>query len=336
MGGMLACVAGAKRHHSVPRNYLERFAQGDQLFVRRRDGATFTTNCINVAVESGFYDVALEDGSRSKQVEETLADVEAATTAVFRVIDETGEPPPPGAEEREVLSIYLAFQMTRTPEQRERTLFPERLAAYLDGRDLTRDSVAAYLADHHLGFSPGANEIDAAFDFASVALQDRSILTPEFSMQMMLRSVAGLAPRLAGFHWCVEHDRKQRFITSDTPLVLWRTPTHRDEFEGFGIETAEEIRFPLDPAKQLVLTPRTRTPSARVQPARSAAANQDAALACHNFVVAHPSQRARVAQLELPPRRPTLRFNTGPLLRRQPDGTTIEDGEVLHMWVPRR
>ena len=320
----------------MPRNYLERFADGDQVFVRRRDGATFITNCINVAVESGFYDIELEGGGKSKQVEEVLSDVEGTTADVFRMIDRTMEAPPPASDAREVLAVYLALQMTRTPEQRERMLFPERLAVYLDGRELTRDDVAAYLAEQHLGFTPAENEIDAAYDFASVALRDRSVLTPEFSMQMMLRSVTGVAPRIAGFEWCVEHDRKQRFITSDTPLVLWRTPTYRDEFEGFGIETAEEIRFPLDPSKQLVLTRKARTPGARVNPARSATVNQDAAFACHNFVVAHPSQRARVEELDLPDRRPTLRFNTGPLLRRLPDGTSIEEGEVLHLWVPRR
>lgn len=329
-------MAGAKRHHYVPRNYLERFADGDQVFVRRRDGTTFTTNCVNVAVESGFYDIELEGGGKSKQVEGILADVEGATADVFRMIDRTMEAPPPDAEERAVLSVYLALQMTRTPEQRERTLFPERLAVYLDGRELTRDLVATYLTEHHLGYAPTDNEAGAAFDFASVALRDRSFLTPEFSMRMMLRAVSDLTPRLTQLEWCVEHDRKSRFITSDTPLVLWRTPIYRDEFEGFGIATAEEIRFPLDPAKQLVLTGARRTPSARVNPARSAVCNRDAAYACHNFVVAHPTQRARAEQLDLPPRRPTLRFNSGPLVRARPDGRTVEDGEVLHMWVPRR
>lgn len=328
-------MVGAKRHHYVPRSYLERFAQGDQVFVRRRDGTTFTTNCTNVAVESGFYDIEF-GGGKSKEVEATLGNVEGATADVFRMIDKTGESPPPGAEEREVLAVYLALQMTRTPEQRERTLFPERLARFLDGRELTRDLIATYLADHHLKFMPTGNEIDAALDFASVVLQNRSILTPEFSMHMMLRSVTDLAPKLAQFEWCVEHDRKQRLITSDTPLVLWRPPTYRDEMEGFGIDTAEEIRFALDPNKQLVLTRTPRTPSARVSPQRSAAANEDTAAACHHFVVAHPSQRARVEQLELPAHRPTLRFNSGPLLRRLPDGRTVEDGEVLHVWVPRR
>lgn len=329
-------MAGAKRHHYVPRSYLERFADGDQVFVRRRDGATFTTNCINVAVEAGFYDIEVQGGGKSKAVEEILADVEGATAEVFRAIDAAMSAPVPGSAERDVLSVYLALQMTRTPEQRERLIFPERLAKFLDGRELTRELVAAYLTDHHIGFAPSENEVEGAWTFASVALRGLSALTPELSMRLMLSSVSELAPRLAGLRWCVEHDRKERFVTSDTPLVLWRTPTVRDQFEGFGVETAEEIRFPLDPGKQLVLSRSARSPSARVNPSRSAECNQDVAYASHNFVIGHPRERVRLEALDLPERRPTLRFNTGPLLRSLDDGRTVEDGEILHMWVPRR
>ena len=82
------------------------------------------------------------------------------------------------------------------------------------------------------------------------------------------------------------------------------------------------------------MTKRERSPSTRISPERSAACNQDVAFGCHNFVVAHPSQQARVGRLDLPKRRPVLRFNLGPLLREQPDGTTIENGEVMHTWGP--
>jgi|GEM_PF-5079744 hypothetical protein len=87
--------------------------------------------------------------------------------------------------------------MTRTPEQRERVLFPERLAVFLDGRELTRELVATYLAEHHLGFTPTHSEVEGAWTFASVALQERSKLRHELSMRIMLDMVDTLAPRLA-------------------------------------------------------------------------------------------------------------------------------------------
>jgi Protein of unknown function (DUF4238) len=230
-------MPGPKRHHYVPRMYLERFARQSQVFVRRRDGNSFTSNTINVAVESGFYDVRASDdaGAPSKVVEDTLADVEGAVGAAFAEIDRTGSPPQVDSDNRRRLATYLALQMTRTPEQRERALFPERLAEYLGDRELTRDAVTAYLREVHLGFSPGESEIQGAFDFATVALRDRGVLTPEFAMSLMFRSVAQLTPHLHDLSWTVEHERKGRFITSDTPLAVWRPPTERDEYEGVGV-----------------------------------------------------------------------------------------------------
>jgi hypothetical protein len=333
---MLAFVSGAKRQHYVPRSYLTRFASDDKVFVRRRDGKTFTANCRNVAVETGFYDIDLPSGDKSKVVEETLADVEDATARAMRVIDDAGEAPAPATSERETLAVFLALQLTRTPETRERLLFPQRLAQHLDGREVTREAVRSYLTDHHLGFAPSDREVEGAWTFAVAALQGELAITREDSMRLMPSMVTELAPRLNSMWWSVEHDRKGRLMTSDSPFVMWRTPTDRDEFEGFGIDNAEELRFPLDPSKQLVLSRTARSPAARVAQVRVATCNQDMAFASHTFLVGHPKDRQRIEALELPTRRPILRFNVGPLLRRLEGGQLVEDGEMLHMWVPRR
>lgn len=210
-----------KRHHYVPRLFLERFAEDGLLFVRRRDGITFATGAANVAVDTGFYDPRLDDGSTSKVVEHVLADIEGLMANVFRAIDGFGEVPARGTPDREVFAVYLALQCTRTPEQRERVLFPERLASYLAGRELTRDLVAEYLTVEHLRSTPRESEVQAAFDYATVALREPDVLTAEFAMDMMLRSVEHLVPTLDELEWTVEHERKGRLITSDTPLVIW-------------------------------------------------------------------------------------------------------------------
>lgn len=325
-----------KRHHFVPRFYLDRFSADGAVHVRRRDGHTFTSGTINVAVETGFYDMHLPDGTVSDAMENLLSEVEGDAASALASIDATLAPPALGSFDRAALSLHLALQLARTPEQRERLLFPERLATFLDGRDLTKPLVAEYLGTVHLGFPPKQNEVDGAFDFAAYVLQGDERITPEHSMMITISTVKETAPALEAMHWCIEHDRKGRLITSDTPMVLWRTPTPRDAFEGFGINTAEQIRFPLDPTKQLVLTHKPRPPSVRIGPQDSAACNQDLAYACHRFVVAHPHEQTRTGLLDLPRKRPVVRFASGPLLRERPDGTVVEDGEILHSWVPRR
>jgi hypothetical protein len=326
-----------KRHHFVPEFYLIRFAtETERVLERRRDGVEFVTNTDNVAAASGFYDIMLPDGKKSKEVENHLSTVEGDAAEVLRTIDTSMSAPPPGSEERTALSVYLGLQMTRTRELREQIQFPLKVAEFLCGRDLTHELIAEFLEEIHLGFPPSEGEVKGAFDYSSFLLQDPASMTRERSMELMFDAAQAVVPRLTARNWCIEHDRKGRLVTSDTPLVLWRRPSPRDAYEGVGVEDADEIRFPLDPNKQLIMTKRERSPSARISPERSATCNQDVALGCHNFVVAHPSQQTRVAQLDLPKRRPVLRFNSGPLVREQPDGTTIKDGEVMHTWVPRR
>lgn len=110
----------------------------------------------------------------------------------------------------------------------------------------------------------------------------------------------------------------------------------RDDYEGVGVANAEELRFPLDPGKQLVLTRKPRTPSCRAGPSRTAACNADTAAGCHRFIVGHVAEMGRINALALVPHRPVLRFDTGPLYERSPDGKQVYKGEVIHTWVPRR
>jgi hypothetical protein len=330
-------VPDQKRHHFVPEFYLLRFAnENERVLERPRSRKEFVTNIDNVAAECGFYDVTQPDGTKSKEVEDRLTQVEGDTAEVLRWIDTTMEAPPSGSHERAALSEYLGLQMSRTRELREQTQFPLKVEAFLDGRALTFDLMAEFLEQIHLGFAPIDGEVQGAFDYTAILLQDRKLLTAEWSMSVMFDTAEMAAPVLAERYWCIEHDRKERLVTSDTPLAIWRTPSSKDAYSGTGVVDADEIRFPLDPSKQLVMTKRGRSPSARINPERSAACNQDMALACHNFVIAHPSQQERVVQLELPERRPVLRFNSGPLLQEQPGGSSIQGGQVMHAWVPRR
>jgi hypothetical protein len=60
------------------------------------------------------------------------------------------------------------------------------------------------------------------------------------------------------------------------------------------------------------------------------------AAGCHRFVVGYPGDASRIDALALTPRRPVLRFNSGPLYERGPDGIDVYKGDVIHAWVPRQ
>jgi hypothetical protein len=327
-------VNDPRRHHTVQRAYLDRFADRGQVFVRRRDGRSFQASTGNVAVETGFYDVTDATGERSTAVEKHLQTIEDPATAAMARIDDTGQPPVEGTPDREALSRYLGLQATRTPETRERILFARRVAEYAGDREVTEELVAEYLETVHLGFRPQASEVGAAWDVVTLTLREApETLTPEFAIGMMLQMTARASPVLAGLCWTIESDRKERLITSDMPVVMWRRPTPRDAYEGVGIGDAEEIRFPLDPSKQLVLTPGRRTPTARMDTERVRRVNADVASSCHRFVVSHPKNGREALAPELTDDRPVIRFNSGPAYSAE-TGERLE-GEILHMWVPR-
>jgi hypothetical protein len=320
----------------VPRAYLARFGHNGRVLVRWRDKTgTIPMGVQNVAVECGFYEIEGPTGARSVAVEEALAGLEGDAAAAIQLIDRTKAPPDVGTPERTTLAAFMALQLNRTPEQRGRVLFAKDLAAYAGARKLDKMVVAEYLERVHLGFRPRDSEVSAALDLAQV-LRDPAVLTNEFAIRLMLESVDQLFPILLDRHWTLEIARKPRLLTSDHPLVIWRTPSPRDRYEGVGIANAEQVRFPLDPGKQLVLTVTQGPPVRPIEPDHVRTCNADIAGACHRFIVGHPNRPRPIQDVPLAPKRPVLRFNTGPLYEKQPDGSVVYRGEVLPTWVPRR
>lgn len=324
-----------KRHHQVPRSFLNRFGTGEKVRVRWRDGRSFATGTINVAVESGFYDLPDPAGGVSSRVEEALAEVDGAAVEAMATIDRTGIAPAEGSDARFVLAVFLGLELTRTTQHRKQVMFPQRVAAWAGGREISERLVAEYLEQVHLGFPPRRREAEGAHAYITEMLKGGTDLA-EVAVEMILKMVEAYVPRLLAMHWTLELAPQAQFITSDTPVVVWRKPSRMDEFQGVGIDSADELRFPLDPGKQLVLSKRQRTRVLRVQPHRVRRSNADMAAGCHRFIVGRPDQQHLLDAIQLYARPPVIRFNVGPLLVEGGAADKDPDAEVIHMFVPRR
>ena len=325
-----------KRHHFVPQAYLERFGRDRRVAVRRRGGSKiFVADVKNVALETGFYETQGVGGDRSVEVEEWLATVDDDGNKIIMAVIETGEPAPIGTLARNNLAVFMAVQMSRTPEARERLLFPHTLAKYAAGNEVDHAVMRRYLTEVHLGFEPEDSEVQGALDFFHGTRQMGEFLTKDDAVKFSFSTVEPAAMRLLQKNWTLEVARKPRFLTSDAPLVLWRKPTVRDFFEGIGIENAEEIRFPLDSAHQLVLRNDFRPAMGPVEPARVRQCNADLASGCHNFIVGHPDRPKQMTEIPLSTKRPVLRFGSGPGYRATPGGGDEYMGEVIHTWIQR-
>ncbi|MEV6524538.1 DUF4238 domain-containing protein [Longispora sp. NPDC051575] len=325
----------AKRHHYVPASYLARFGENGSVLVRRRGKSTmYPTNVKNVAVEGGFYEITGDDGQPSDSVERALAGLESKALTALTGVEQSQRLPSPGSSDREALATFLAVQFTRTPLNRERIMFPVRVARYAGDREIDATLMAEYLEREHLGFRPQDSEVRGALDLTQYMLGEREFFTKDNAIRLAFSAVEPLERVILGMHWSLEVARKPRLVTSDAPLVLWRPPTSRAQFEGLGLNNAEEVRFPINPAMQLLLTHQVREPVTRIEPDRVRACNADLASACYQVVVGHPQRERQLRLLELRARRPVVRFNTGPGYRTMPDGTSEYMGEILHSWVP--
>jgi hypothetical protein len=325
-------MSKAKRHHFVPRAYQARFGVNDQVRVRRRgQPQPFTTNVINVAVQGGFNTITDEDGNASTFVEDTLAHLDDAGVQAMREIDRTGRPPALGTHGREVLCLYLAAQMVRIPRKRTMVLFPQEVTAYAKGRELDRALVAEYLERVHLGFTPQPSEVDGAWAFLHGVIAMEGIPSQDKAITSTLGPALQYTPYFRHRHWRLELSGKLDFLTSDAPLVLWKPHSKEDAYKGFGLQDADQIRFPLDPSKQLVLTRGTGTSVLSVGSQRVMKCNADLADACEQVIIGHPDRPAQLDQVELRDRGPQLRFNEGPLI-----GPGNQEKTMLHLWTTRR
>jgi hypothetical protein len=66
--------SGPKRHHFVPRAFLECFGEAERVALRWRTGRDLIRNVKNVAVESGFYEFTSIEGEKSLRFEIGLSD----------------------------------------------------------------------------------------------------------------------------------------------------------------------------------------------------------------------------------------------------------------------
>lgn len=111
-------VPKQKRHHLVPRFYLERFGNPKKqvtVYVRRAR-RSYVTSILTTAVEAGFYEVRDESGEQSEMVEDALENIEGVAKSVIEDIAEGFLPA--NEAERATLTVFLSLQVTRTRELR--------------------------------------------------------------------------------------------------------------------------------------------------------------------------------------------------------------------------
>ena len=238
-----------KRHHYVPRFYLQRFAdpQGKLSAYDRQSSKTITTKPTALAAENDFY--RLPDDARlpPMALENAFSSQEGDAARAIRDTVSAGYV---SQEDRQVLALHVALQLART--RRERNFMRDLAQLILPLQEQV---------ELNEKLSTNAFESDAARKIA----EDRigKLVSGETDTKVDKKILLGLifeglsevqSVLLSGWNWILITLSEPKFLTSDHPICMLGEPEPGAPTPNVGVATALEIWFPLDPRHALVLS----------------------------------------------------------------------------------
>lgn len=232
-----------RRHHTVPKFYLSRFANergqitrvplpGDRSHLMATTDATVINDFYLVETDEGWSD-AIEDAFG--EVETDAA--EAMRAAVDRRVWPLEE------EHRRAIAMWAGLQYVRGPEvrqqQQEIADHALKLAIAVGGK-----SQIQRVLTKELGRTATTEEVDAEWE----RLTDFAAYKVSPHQNDHIAFIARLQPKVTSFFysraWGICHFERKTLLTGDTPLVTLRDPD-TPPFYGTGLLNAGGFLIPL-------------------------------------------------------------------------------------------
>jgi hypothetical protein len=292
----------AKRHHLVPKFYLQRFADstGQLLRVPLGDDVPHRISITNATVHRDFYTVD-RAGFKNDAFESSLASIESTAAVAFgRLID--GLVWPISNQDRYDISVFIALQHLRTSAVRQagdeiyRAISKLEVGTFATGQLRDRLGLSAD-TDEHVTESIRAELMSTADTFAVDSRQH---------LKLIANLLEGFT-RLVYFRrpWILVQWQRKTLATSDTPVVLVPSELDRQERRGPAFGTADELLLPLSRRASLSIG----ALGAEVADYRTAGnallstmINRSVALTARRAIFHHPDDQP-LAGLTIPPAR---------------------------------
>ncbi len=208
-----------KRHHTVPRCYLENFTdKNGYVWVLDTSDKIFNIRPENILVETHFYRLTLKNGEKSVVVEDTLANMEGAFADIFA--NKISKGIPLTVDERAKIAIFTAAMLHRTRPHREsmRNMF-ERL----------KETMQEWQEEYRR--NPEARELASIMpssgDDKSITLEELDEGLKDFDEQHaadLIPQIVSTAQIIFDMKWAILKRKNGDidFITSDDPFVVVR------------------------------------------------------------------------------------------------------------------
>lgn len=247
-------MAQARRHHVLPRFYLERFADEAGLLTQvwLPGDRSHTVGVGDASVITDFYNITTNDGEVDDFWESQFSGVEGAAAKGFReVVDRRAWPP--SADTRVAIAEWVALQYLRSSSMRaflgDQRALVIKLQTGTGGIERLRDQMQDALAR-----SVGDDELEAEWE--DLTKTGGTTIRPpaEDHISMLVNLINPTARLLHAGGWVMVRFDRKRLITSDSPVSLRANPG-TPEFYGVGLATAGSYMVALSRRDGLMIVP---------------------------------------------------------------------------------
>lgn len=234
-----------RRHHTVPRFYLERFAdeRGRLGRVELPGDRRHPVMVGDASVEKDFYLIEYESGTKSDALEDILGEIEGGAAEALRAIVDDGVWPIPGPH-RWAIAAWAASQALRTPTQRQALDEIADILLKLQVGAGGRPQIRKLLRDR-LGHKPTDEEVEerwqALSDFDSYRVRPHQ----NSYLQNLVRMLPGTTAMFHDRAWTLIRFQRKTLLTCDNPVHLEHARGSQPG-SGVGLLTAAAVTIPLD------------------------------------------------------------------------------------------
>lgn len=305
-------VSVGARHHHVPRFYLERFANKRLQIttVDRRTGARRMAAIKETAAEKDFYTAINAEGEKDGKTEHLLSHIEGnAARAIKNILNPIFPLFPPQPQDRADLCLFLAFQKVRGKLTRKRIEMLGDLWARLQiPAGMTSEQATAWLQANEQEVTP--ESVQQMVELSGSLDHFEFVPDPNAHLSVMGGVALRISELLLPRPWWIADYGTPALLTSDEPVTLHFGDRSRPPGHDRGIAYADEIWFPLDPRRLLVLgRPGDPLPEQRLRPPAETAVTVNLAIAvgAYENIYMHPAQD-HLKGLRLPKPGPSSRW----------------------------
>jgi hypothetical protein len=242
----------SRRHHVLPRFYLERFANAipvlTQVWLPGDRSHPISVN--DATVINDYYNITDNDGAVDDFWERQFSVPEGAAAEAFReVVDERRWPP--SDESRRAIADWVALQYLRSSSVRDSMADQNALVIKMQTGTSGIERLRTIM-QNGLGRTVSDSELEAEWEDLTQVGGTHLLVPAAAHIKLLTKLIEPTSHMLYDSGWGIVRFDRKRLITSDSPVSLRANPD-ASPFLGVGLATAATYMVALSRVDGLVI-----------------------------------------------------------------------------------